>query len=141
MRKLKKYVPRDDFDLPKQIDRTRYTAILIRQSDHKAAKDHVFSRESQLKLVQYAMRLRGDYTDEWIEIYDEGTGVSGQKRIDQRGELNRLYRDIQYGLTKNGITRPVGSLVIMHEDRLFRDEYHTNDTTFIQHLAKHDVLL
>ncbi len=141
MRKLKKYVPRDDFDLPKQIDRTRYTAILIRQSDHKAAKDHVFSRESQLKLVQYAMRLRGDDTDEWIEIYDEGTGVSGQKRIDQRGELNRLYRDIQYGLTKNGITRPVGSLVIMHEDRLFRDEYHTNDTTFIQHLAKHDVLL
>jgi hypothetical protein len=31
--------------------------------------------------------------------------------------------------------------VIVHEDRLFRDEYHTNDTTFIQLLAEHDVLL
>jgi DNA invertase Pin-like site-specific DNA recombinase len=59
--------------------------------------------------------------------------VSGQKRIDQRKELNRLYNDIKQGL--------VGSLVVIHEDRLFRDEYHTNDTTFIELLAKHDVLL
>jgi DNA invertase Pin-like site-specific DNA recombinase len=133
VRKLTKYVPKDDFDMPKQIDKGRYTAILIRQSDHRAGEDHIFSRESQLKLVQYAMRQRGDSTDEWIRIYDEGAGVSGQKRIDQRKELNRLYGDI-----KNGI---IGSLVIIHEDRLFRDEYHTEDTTFIQLLAKHDVLL
>src|SRR6266567_4758214 len=133
MRKLKPYVPKDDFDIPKSIDRKRYTAVLIRQSDHKAEADHIFSRESQLKLVWYAVRLRGDDSDEWIRIYDEGAGVSGQKRIDQRKELNRLYKDIKDGL--------VGSLVIIHEDRLFRDEYHTNDTTFIELLAKHDVLL
>jgi len=133
MRKLKAYVPKDDYELPKQIDRKRYTAVLIRQSDHKAEADHIFSRESQLKLVWYAVRLRGDETDEWIRVYDEGAGVSGQKRIDQRKELNRLYKDIKDGL--------VGSLVIIHEDRLFRDEYHTNDTTFIELLAKHDVLL
>jgi DNA invertase Pin-like site-specific DNA recombinase len=59
--------------------------------------------------------------------------VSGQKRIDQRKELNRLYNDIKQGL--------VGSLVVIHEDRLFLDEYHTNDTTFIQLLAQYDVLL
>jgi len=133
LRKLKKYVPHDDFDMPKSIDRKRYTAVLIRQSDHRAEADHIFSRESQLKLVQYAMRLRGDATDEWIRIYDEGAGVSGQKRIDQRKELNRLYNDIKQGL--------VGSLVVIHEDRLFRDEYHTNDTTFIQLLSQYDVLL
>ncbi len=133
MRKLKAYVPKDDYELPKQIDRKRYTAVLIRQSDHKAEADHIFSRESQLKLVWYAVRLRGDETDEWIRVYDEGAGVSGQKRIDQRKELNRLYKDIKDGL--------VGSLGIIHEDRLFRDEYHTNDTTFIELLAKHDVLL
>src|SRR6266699_1962504 len=133
MRKLKAYVPKDDYELPKQIDRKRYTAVLIRQSDHRAEADHIFSRESQLKLVWYAVRLRDDQTDEWIRVYDEGAGVSGQKRIDQRKELNRLYKDIKDGL--------VGSLGIIHEDRLFRDEYHTNDTTFIELLAKHDVLL
>src|SRR5260370_29011862 len=98
MRRLTKYVPQDDFDMPKEIDRKRFTAVLIRQSDHKAEKDHVFSRESQLKLKLYAMRLRGDETDEWIRIYDEGAGVSGQKRIDQRKELNRLYKDIKDGI-------------------------------------------
>ncbi len=133
MRKLTKYVPQDDFDMPKQIDRKRYTAVLIRQSDHKSEKEHVFSRESQLKLIEYGKRLRGDTTDEWIRLYDEGAGVSGQKRIDQRKELNRLYKDIKDGI--------IGSLVIVHEDRLFRDEYHTNDTTFIQLLAEQDVLL
>jgi DNA invertase Pin-like site-specific DNA recombinase len=133
VRKLKKYVPRDDFDMPKSIDHQRYTAVLIRQSDHRAEDDHVFSRESQLKLTSYAQRLRGDPTDEMVRVYDEGAGVSGQKRIDQRKELNRLYNDIKKGL--------IGSLVIVHEDRLFRDEYHTNDTTFIQLLAQYDVLL
>ena len=133
MRKLKAYVPKDDFELPKEIDKKRYTAVLIRQSDHKAEADHIFSRESQLKLIQYAIRLRGDQDDKWVRLYDEGAGVSGQKRIDQRKELNRLYADIKAGL--------IGSLVIIHEDRLFRDEYHTNDTTFIELLAKHNVLL
>jgi len=133
MRKLKPYVAKDDFELPKQIDKKRYTAVLIRQSDHKADTDHIFSREGQLKLVPYAMRLREDTTAEWVRVYDEGAGVSGQKRIDQRKELSRLYADIKAGL--------IGSLVIMHEDRLFRDEYHTNDTTFIKLLAEYDVLL
>src|SRR5713226_1334143 len=133
MRKLKVYVPKDDFELPKQIDKKRFTAVLIRQSDDRADADHIFSRESQLKLVKYAMRLRGDETEEWIRIYDEGAGVSGQKRIDQRKELNRLYSDIKKGI--------IGSVVIIHEDRMFRDKYQTEATTFIRHLAEHDVLL
>jgi DNA invertase Pin-like site-specific DNA recombinase len=133
MRTLKTYEPDDDFDLPKQLDRIRDTAVLIRQSDHRAAEDHSFSRESQLQLVAYAQRLRGDTTDEHVRVYDEGAGVSGQKRIDERVELNRLYNDIKQRL--------VGSIVIMHEDRLFRDEFHTNDTTFMQLLSEQDVLL
>ncbi|HEX9056328.1 MAG TPA: hypothetical protein VF818_02260, partial [Ktedonobacterales bacterium] len=88
MRTLKKYVPRDDFDLPKQVDLSRCTAVLIRQSDHGADEDHIFSRESQLRLVAYAQRLRNDATDEHVRVYDEGAGVSGQKRIDERVELN-----------------------------------------------------
>ncbi len=133
MRTLKKYEPLDDFDLPKAIDLSRDTAVLIRQSDHRADEDHAFSREGQLKLTAYAQRLRNDATDAHVRVYDEGAGVSGQKRIDERAELNRLYHDITQGL--------VGSLVVMHEDRLFRDKYHTNDTTFMQLLAQYDVLL
>jgi DNA invertase Pin-like site-specific DNA recombinase len=124
MRTIKRYEPNHDFDLPKQLDRSRDTAVLIRQSDHRAAEDHSFSRESQLQLVAYAQRLRGDSTSEHVRVYDEGAGVSGQKHIDERVELSRLYNEIKRGL--------VGSVVIMHEDRLFRDEYHTNDTTFMQ---------
>jgi DNA invertase Pin-like site-specific DNA recombinase len=133
MRKLKAYIPKDDFEFPKQIDKNRYTAVLIRQSDHRAEADHIFSRESQLKLIQYAVKLRDDEDDKMVRLYDEGAGVSGQKRIDQRKELNHLYADIKAGI--------IGSLVIIHEDRLFRDEYHTNDTTFIKLLAEYDVLL
>ncbi len=63
----------------------------------------------------------------------KGAGVSGQKRIDERVELSRLYNDMKHGI--------VDSVMVMHEDRLFRDEYHTNDTTFMQLLAEQDVLL
>ncbi len=133
MRALKKYIPKDDFDMPKAIDLSRYTAVLIRQSDERGKEDHAYSREAQLKLVQYAMRLRGDTTDACIRVYDEGAGVSGQKHIHQRKVLNDLYNDMKHGI--------VGSLVIIHEDRLFRDQYHTNDTTFIQNLAENDVML
>lgn len=133
MRTLKKYVPKDDFDMPKSIDLSRYTAVLIRQSDERGKEEHAYSREAQLKLIQYAMRLRGDTTDENIRVYDEGAGVSGQKHIHQRKILNDLYNDMKRGI--------VGSLVIIHEDRLFRDQYHTNDTTFIKHLAENNVML
>jgi len=128
--------------MPKEIDLERYSAVLIRQSDEKADEDHIFSRESQLQLPQYAMRVRRETTDKRIRIYDEGAGVSGQKRIDQREVLNRLYKDIKEGfIDEDGVRRYIGSLFIIHEDRLFRDEYHTNDTVFIELLAKHDVLL
>jgi DNA invertase Pin-like site-specific DNA recombinase/F0F1-type ATP synthase membrane subunit b/b' len=142
MRKLKQYVPQDDFDMPKEIDPERYTAVLIRQSEERAAKDHIFSREMQLELPKYAMRLRREKTDKWIRIYDEGAGVSGQKRIDEREELNHLYYDIKHGVVDDdGVRRTIGSLVVINEDRLFRDEFHTNDTTFIQLLAEYNVLL
>ena len=133
MRKLKKYTPVDDFDMPKSIDLTRYTAVLLRQSDEGADENNPFSREAQLKLIPYAMRLRGETTDARIRIYDEGAGTSGQKRIDQREHLNRLYNDIKAGL--------MGSVVIILEDRLFRDKYQTQSTTFIELLAEHNVLL
>src|SRR5260370_26110747 len=121
MRKLKAYVPKDDLEMPKQIDKKRYTAVLIRQSDHRAEADHIFSRESQLKLIQYAVRLRGDEDDKMVLLYDEAAGDSGQKRIDQRKELNRLYGDIKAGI--------IGSFGMIHADTLFRAQQHTPEPT------------
>lgn len=40
--------------------------------------------ESRSKLLAYAQRLRDDPTNEHVRMYDEGAGVSGQKRIDER---------------------------------------------------------
>lgn len=50
-----------------------------------------------------------------MELYDEGAGVSGQKRIDQREHLDRLYRDMHKGL--------ISAVVMAREDRLFRNKH------------------
>jgi hypothetical protein len=80
MRKLKAYVPKDDFEMPKQIDKKRYTAVLIRQSDHKADTDHIFSREGQLKLVPYAMRLPSGYASMMKGLVSPARNVSTREK-------------------------------------------------------------
>ena len=99
--------------LPK-IDKTRATAVLVRQSKSGADTAMAESRETQLGLQQYASLL---YTDDeaQVKLYDEGAGVSGQKRIDQRAQLDRLYQDMHKGV--------VGTVVMAREDRLFRNKH------------------
>ncbi|TMC16152.1 MAG: hypothetical protein E6J34_20415 [Chloroflexi bacterium] len=96
------------------IDKTRVTANLIRQSGKGADIEYVESREHQLGLQDYSALLYGDDTPR-VLLYDEGAGVSGQKRIDQRKVLDRLYRDINAGI--------VGTIVVGREDRLFRNKH------------------
>jgi len=96
------------------IDKTRATANLVRQSINGADIEYVESREHQLGLQVYSALLYGDVKPN-VRLYDEGAGVSGQKRIDQRGELDRLYRDIAAGI--------VGTIVLAREDRLFRNKH------------------
>src|SRR5262249_8295505 len=50
-----------------------------------------------------------------VRLYDEGDGVSGQKRIDQREEMDRLYQDMNKGI--------IGTIVAVREDRLFRNKH------------------
>ena len=50
-----------------------------------------------------------------VRLYDEKAGVSGQKRIDQRKELDRLYQDMHRGI--------IGTLLLSKEDRLFRNKH------------------
>lgn len=65
------------------IDKKRATAVLVRQSKTGADTAQAESRETQLGLQDYCKLLyRDDMSD--VRLYDEGAGVSGQKRIDQR---------------------------------------------------------
>jgi len=65
------------------IDRKRATAVLVRQSGIGADTEMAESRETQLGLQDYARLLYGEEEPD-VRLYDEGAGVSGQKRIDQR---------------------------------------------------------
>src|SRR6266487_4775878 len=76
-----------------EIDRKRATAVLVRQSKTGADTAQAESRETQLGLQDYGKLLYGDDEPD-VRLYDEGAGVSGQKRIDQRKELDRLYQDM-----------------------------------------------
>jgi hypothetical protein len=97
-----------------EIDRKRVTAVLVRQSKSGADTAMTESRETQLGLQEYAKLLYGD-DEPLVELYDEGAGVSGQKRIDQREELDRLYRDMHKGI--------IGTIVLAREDRIFRNKH------------------
>src|SRR6266566_5378412 len=97
-----------------EIDRKRATAVLVRQSKTGADTAQAESRETQLGLQEYGKLLYGDDEPD-VRLYDEGAGVSGQKRIDQREELDRLYKDMNKGI--------VGNVVLSREDRLFRNKH------------------
>jgi hypothetical protein len=97
-----------------EIDRKRATAVLVRQSKTGADTAQAESRETQLGLQNYGRLLyRDDEPD--VRLYDEGAGVSGQKRIDQREVLDRLYKDMHRGI--------VGTVILSREDRLFRNKH------------------
>ncbi|MDQ2884936.1 MAG: hypothetical protein M3Y39_02525 [Chloroflexota bacterium] len=97
-----------------EIDRKRATAVLVRQSKTGADTAMAESRETQLGLQDYGKLLyREDEPD--VRLYDEGAGVSGQRRIDQRAELDHLYRDMHKGI--------VGTIVLAREDRIFRNKH------------------
>ena len=100
-------------ELP-EIDKVRATAVYVRQSQSGADDAHGESRKTQLALQDYARRLRRYDREDGVRLYDEGAGKSGQKRIDDRPELNRMYSDIVAGL--------ISTVIVAREDRLFRDK-------------------
>src|SRR6266702_191711 len=100
-------------ELP-MIDRKRATAVLVRQSKTGADTAQAESRETQLGLQDYGRLLYGDDEPD-VRLYDEGAGVSGQKRIDQREKLDELYKDMHKGI--------IGTIVLAREDRLFRNKH------------------
>lgn len=100
-------------ELP-DIDENRAIAVLVRQSKSGADTTHAESRETQLGLQDYGKQLYRKHEPD-VRLYDEKSGVSGQKRIDQRQELDRLYQDMHRGV--------IGTIVVAREDRLFRNKH------------------
>ena len=97
-----------------EIDRKRATTVLVRQSKSGADTAQAESRETQLGLQEYGKQLYGDDEPD-VRLYDEKSGISGTKRIDQRAELDRLYQDMHKGL--------IGAILVTREDRLFRNKH------------------
>ena len=107
-----------------QLDLTRATAILYRQSKRGSDKLHIESRMLQESLKPFVIWARGEDSDENIHIFDEGAGVSGTKGIDKRKKLRELHVEIASNL--------IGDIVLARPDRLFRDKHFANVSTFTQ---------
>jgi resolvase-like protein len=116
-----------------EIDKFRSTAVYVRQSQTGADDAHGESRKTQLALQDYAARIRNDGREGGVRLYDEGAGKSGQKRIDQRPELNRLYSDIEAGL--------VSTIIVAREGRLFRDKHGEQVGLFTSLLERKGVVI
>ncbi len=113
--------------MPRPIDLTRATFVLIRQSKEGSALLRAESRRKQLALIPIALELRKDGREDMVWVYDEYE-VSGRYRIHERPEMQRLFDDLAAG--------KLGSGVIISEDRMFRDEYMTQVSPFVEAAAK-----
>jgi len=114
------------------IDTSRLIAVYIRQSRKDADDKNGESRKTQLELKNYATTLSGE-KGAGVREYDERSGKSGQKRIDQREKLNQLYKDMEAGL--------ISAVIVSREDRLFRDKWGTQSGTFMELAEKRKVLV
>jgi hypothetical protein len=107
-----------------QLDTSRNTAILIRQSKRGSDAEHYESRLLQESLIPFVMAARGEYDLTHIHIFDEGAGVSGRLGVDKRKKLKELHIEIEDDL--------IGDVVLARPDRLFRDKHFANVATFTQ---------
>jgi DNA invertase Pin-like site-specific DNA recombinase len=115
------------------LDLTKRTAVLLRQSRKGADEENPESRLRQEGLVRIAVEIRGDHDPLMVTECDEGSGISGQKKIYERPKLLQLWEGIQNGT--------IGSVIVAREDRLFRDRFLTQVTHFAEECAKRGVLV
>ena len=114
--------PRILFHSSVQLDFSRDTAILIRQSRRGSHVAHYESRLLQESLIPFVKQARGEDDLTHIRIFDEGSGVSGTKGPDKRKKVKLLLEQIESNL--------IGDLVMARADRLFRDKHFSNVGAF-----------
>jgi hypothetical protein len=115
-----------------EIDISRIIALYVRQSGKDADDKNGESRKTQLELVHFARKIAGTSQVE-VRTYDEGAGRSGQLRIDERPELDKLYADMDKGI--------IGTIIVAREDRLFRDKHGIQSGTFTDKAEKMKVVV
>src|ERR1700730_3530456 len=106
------------------LDKSRNTAILIRQSKRGSDALHYEGRLLQESLIPFVQEAREEDDLEHIHIFDEGAGVSGTKGVDKRNKLKDLHVEIAGNL--------IGDVVLARPDRLFRDKHFDKVSTFTQ---------
>ena len=75
-----------------KLDLNKKTAVLLRQSRKGADEDNPESRLRQEGLVRIAIEIRADHDSLMVIECDEGSGVSGQKKIYERPKLLELWK-------------------------------------------------
>src|ERR1700730_6713706 len=73
------------------IDLSRKTAVLMRQSRRGADESNPESRLRQEGLARTAIEIRADHDPLMVIECDEGSGVSGQKKIYERPKMLELW--------------------------------------------------
>ncbi|HLG61406.1 MAG TPA: recombinase family protein [Ktedonosporobacter sp.] len=104
--------------------------LYIRQSTEKQVKKNkqstaVQDEDLRKKLIRYG------WLAESIVKFDNDQGKSGQKRIDQRVDMNKLYSMIERGEIK--------AVAAYDASRLFRDLTRIQSSTFLDLCTKHDI--
>ncbi len=114
-------------------DWSRKTAALMRQSTKGADIFHRESRLRQENLFDTAVEIRLDHNADMVMPCDEGSGVSGQKKIDEREKMLQAWKGIE--------NHTIGTILVAREDRLFRHRHMDQVGEFTRECQKHNVLV
>jgi hypothetical protein len=114
-------------------DWSRKAAVLKRQSVKGADIFHKESRLRQDNLFDTALEIRPDHDGAMIVPCDEGSGVSGQKKIYERKQLLEAWDGI--------LDDTLGTIFVAREDRLFRHRHLSQVGLFTEECQKHNVLV
>ncbi|EFH81625.1 recombinase family protein [Ktedonobacter racemifer] len=105
-------------------------AQYIRQSSVAQKRNNRQSTAMQDEDLK-ARLLKQGWKDELILKFDQDQGTSGQKRIDERIDMNRLFAGIKRGEIK--------AVACYDPSRLFRDLTRVQSATFVDLCTKHKV--
>jgi hypothetical protein len=114
-------------------DWSRKTAVLMRQSVKGADIKNIESRLKQENLSKVAIEIRSDHDSNMIIECDEGSGVSGQKKIYEREKMLSVWDGI--------LNNTIGTIAIAREDRLFHHRHPNEYGEFTEQCQKHNVLV
>ena len=117
-----------------KIDWGRKTAAITRQSRKGADFTNLESRLNQEDLPNVALEMRPDHNPAMVLPFDEGAGVSGQKKIHQRPKMKEYWAAL--------LDDQIGTTLVAREDRLFRDRHGTQPGAFTEESQKrHNILI